>query len=151
TYQTPVQPAPQYQQAQPAYPSAPAPVQQGYGGYATQPAAPAGYTIDPVTGLPPLPQGPPQPARRGARGYEPRYYQQPGQPAYGPSARRGPSIGTFAIVGALAILATAVMVILLVNPFNFALPAIGAPASPTATSTLPPTAAVIPTTAVPEA
>jgi len=135
-YQGTVQPAPQPAQTQ-AYSVQPPPAQ-----YQAYPPQPPGYAIDPVTGLPPVPQGPGQPAGWGASppaAYQPRYYQQAGQPHYGPPARRGPSIGTFAIVGALAILITAVMIVFLINPFNFALPAIGAPSTSAPTATTPPT------------
>ncbi len=159
-YQTAVQPAPPVQERQPVYPVEP-PSQQ-YQAYPPQPpayrpggqpSALPGYAIDPITGLPPVPQGPGQPAGWGqpAGAYQPRYYQQPGQPHYA-APRRGPSIGTFAIVGVLAVLVTAIMLVVMINPFNLQFPTISARATdtPTATrpATLPPAAPTTPAAAV---
>lgn len=79
-------------------------------------SASAGYAIDPVTGLPPVPgAGPP---------HQPRVYQPPAQPAVS-SPQRGVPVGLFALVGLLAILLTAVMVLILLNPFGWQLPGQG--------------------------
>jgi formylglycine-generating enzyme required for sulfatase activity/serine/threonine protein phosphatase PrpC len=129
-YEQPAYQAPQtYQQPQ-AYP----PQQPGGPQY-----APPGYAIDPVTGLPPVPQ---QGGQGGYGGqpatYAPRIYQPPAQPNVR-GGRRGLSIGTFALVGAVAVLLTAVMVVLLLNPFGWELPFAALASAPTPTPTLAPT------------
>jgi len=108
-------PAPPY--AQPVQPAPP---------YA---APPPGYAIDPVTGLPPVPpprpEGPPQPGQpagwtpQPSGGYQPRIYQPP-TPRY--AQRRGVPLGLFVVVGLLAIVLTALMVVLLINPLDWELP-----------------------------
>jgi serine/threonine protein phosphatase PrpC/formylglycine-generating enzyme required for sulfatase activity len=143
-YQMPVQPAPPYgtqpppqapppQQQQPPPPAyqQPPPPQQQYGqrgaprGY--QP--PPGYSIDPVTGLPPTPAAG-QPSEWGAQAqapggpYAPRIYQPPAQPNVRPR-RRGISLGAFALIGLVAVLLTVVMVVVLVNPMDWTLPFTG--------------------------
>lgn len=160
SYQMPVQPAPQYGAQQPTPPSyqAPAPQQPGYPpapphqpGYspysqsAQQQYAPSGYVVDPVTGLPPVPQGQAGWGTPQGGGYAPRIYQPPGQPQYR-QPRRGFSIGAFALVGLLAVLLTAAMVLILVNPLGWKLPWAGEVAeAPTAT----PTAMTLPTSTPP--
>ncbi len=147
----PAQPPYSAPPAQPVYPSPPP--EQWTQPYPPQPPAqpypqrgapqpgytpPPGYGIDPATGLPPVPPAPsgwtgPQPA-----GYVPRAYQLPAQPASLRPPRRGITLGTFLLVAFLAVLLTVLMVVALVNPFNWQLPAIslGEGAQPTATSTL---------------
>lgn len=135
-YQTPVQPAPQYgaqqpapppHQQQPAYPAHSQSTQQQY--------TPSGYIVDPVTGLPPVPQGQAGWGAPPGGGYAPRIYQPPGQPQYR-QPRRGFSIGMFALAGLLAVLLTAAMILILVNPFEWKLPWAGEVAqAPTATPT----------------
>jgi formylglycine-generating enzyme required for sulfatase activity/serine/threonine protein phosphatase PrpC len=169
-YLTPVQPAPSYGAPQSAPPSAPpaypppaspppgyaAPPQQPayppQGGYGQQPPAPAGYVVDPVTGLPPVPQGQPGWGAPPGGGYAPRIYQPPGQPNM-QQPRRGLSIGTVALVGLMAVLLTAVMVLILVNPMGWTLPWVGEiaqVATATATPGLPtPTLPPVATTEVP--
>ncbi len=101
-YQTTVQPAPTYGPPAPDRPQPPGP-------------PPRGYAIDPVTGLPPVPQPLPQ------QPYAPRVYQPPPQvPVM--AQRRGVSVGWFAAVGVLAIILTALMVVMLVNPMGWNLP-----------------------------
>ncbi len=124
------EPAPVYQQ--PVQPAPP---------YGTQPQPP-GYVIDPVTGLPPVPGGqaaPDRPAQVGyyqqPGGYAPRVYQPPGQPNLRPRRRGGISLGTFALVALLAVVLTAIMVVVLVNPFGWQLPFTAAATTPTAEQT----------------
>jgi formylglycine-generating enzyme required for sulfatase activity/serine/threonine protein phosphatase PrpC len=128
-----------------AYP----PVPTGYtpppGAYPPVPSGytpPSGYAIDPVTGLPPVPQGPAAPAGWGTPpGYQqPRGYQ-PGVPAGYRQRRSGPTIGTFALVGAGAVVLVGLMVLVLINPFKWGLPSSGLSAfgqAPSATPTPPP-------------
>jgi len=100
------------------------PYDQGYG--QGQRGVPRGYQpppgqqapIDPVTGLPAVPAGSPY-----IDPYSPRVYQPPGAPASVQQPRRsGISLGMFAGIGLLVILLTAVIVMLVVNPFGFELP-----------------------------
>jgi formylglycine-generating enzyme required for sulfatase activity/serine/threonine protein phosphatase PrpC len=143
----PVQPPYPAQPAQPVYPSPPP--EQWAQPYPAQPypqrgapqptyTPPPGYAIDPATGLPPVPPSPtgwtgPQPA-----GYVPRTYQLPAQPASLRPPRRGITLGTFVLVAFLAVLLTVVMVVILVNPFNWQLPTVslGGGTQPTATAAL---------------
>lgn len=145
SYQMPVQPAPQYGAQQPTPPpyQAPASQQPAYPSHnqGAQPQySPSGYVVDPVTGLPPVPQGQPGWGAPQGGGYAPRIYQPPGQPQFR-QPRRGFSVGVFALVGLLAVLLTAVMVLALVNPLGWTLPWAGEVAqAPTATPTVvPPT------------
>jgi formylglycine-generating enzyme required for sulfatase activity len=119
---------------------------------------PGGYPIDPETGLPPVPmQGQPGYGAPQQGAYAPRVYQPPAQPNYQPR-RRGIPVGWFAIAGLVAIILTALMVVVLVNPFGWKLPsggvaeteevtqAVEAPTEPTEVPTTPPpTAETAPT------
>ena len=83
------------------------------------PPPPTGYNVDPVTGLPPVPHQSGQPRQP----YQPRIYQPPAQPATTRAqTQRGVSVGLFAAVGLIALLLTALMVVLLVNPLGWNLP-----------------------------
>lgn len=170
SYQQNVQPAPQYNQqnvqpapqyGQPPQPYAPQNQQYGQRGVprGMQPQggqpqyAPPGYAIDPVTGLPPVPpeQGgyPPQP---GYPQYGPRVYQPPAQPNAG-RGRGGIPVGGFILTGILAIILTAIMVFVLVNPMNLAFPwsteaASGDQATPTTDAAAAPTTGITPTVPV---
>lgn len=100
-------------------------------GQQTPPPPPPGYAIDPVTGLPPVPpQGgyaqPGYPQQNYPQGgaYAPRVYQPPAQPHLR-APRRGISLGTLMGAGILAVMLTALMVVVLVNPMNWELPLIG--------------------------
>ncbi|MBN1427683.1 MAG: SUMF1/EgtB/PvdO family nonheme iron enzyme [Anaerolineae bacterium] len=136
-YQTPIQPAPTYGEQQPV--QAPVPIPTSYA--AQQPPdpyqqqhAPSGYVVDPVTGLPPVPQSQ---ASWGAPqgGYAPRIYQPPGQPNV-QAPRQGLSIGVVALFGLMALFLVAGMVLILVNPLGWSLPVIGEAAQePTVTPT----------------
>lgn len=115
-YQTAVQPAPQH--SVPQQPGRP-----GRGVPADQTAP--GTMIDPVTGLPPVPVQAGQPAVPQQAGYAPRTYQAPAQPNVSlQQQRRGVSVGLFAAVGLLAVILTALMVIVLVNPLGWELPSV---------------------------
>lgn len=134
TYQQPVQPAPAY--------------------------VPPSYAIDPVTGLPPVPVQPPQPeppetgqpagwqAQPGGRGYQPRIYQ-PAQPTSLRPQPRGVPVGLFALVGLLAVILTALMVVILLNPFGWQLPFGAVAAQPTATTAAPTATAPLAATTAP--
>ncbi len=95
-------------------------------------APPPGYAIDPVTGLPPVPAqgGYGQPGYQqgypGGPAYAPRVYQPPAGPQY--RQRRGIPLGRFIVAGILAVMLTAVMVVVLVNPMDWELPFGGSPA-----------------------
>ncbi|MBN1311493.1 MAG: SUMF1/EgtB/PvdO family nonheme iron enzyme [Anaerolineae bacterium] len=139
SYQTPVQPAPSYEEQPPpaSIPISPgyAPVPQQAPIPSPQQQAPSGYVIDPVTGLPPVPQGQ---AGWGAPqgGYAPRIYQPPGQPNVR-QTRRGVSIGAFALLGLVTVLLVVGMVLILVNPLGWELPSFGEAAqAATATPTV---------------
>ncbi|HEC22987.1 MAG TPA: Stp1/IreP family PP2C-type Ser/Thr phosphatase, partial [Chloroflexi bacterium] len=147
-YGTPPQQPPQQPPPQPGYPAQPPP---GYG----QPAPPPpGYAIDPATGLPPVPPGgqPGYGVPRQAGPYAPRVYQPPAQPNIAP--RRGIPIGWFFVAGIVAIVLTALMVVVLVNPMNWELklPSFAGGAAteaPTQAAEAPPTQPVDQPTAVP--
>ncbi len=139
-YQQPVQPAPPYgapaqgyPAPQPPSPRAPYPPQPyGPRGAPGGSPSPPGYAIDPVTGLPPVPPQPAQPGQapgwtgpQPAGGYAPRIYQPPAQPNLRVQRRGGISLGAFAVVGLIAIIMTALMVVILVNPMGWTLPFIG--------------------------
>ncbi len=90
-----------------------------------QRGVPRGYTpppgsnvpIDPVTGLPAVPPG-----QGYVDPYAPRVYQPPSAAAQAGRNRGGISLAAFAGIGLVAILLTAILVVLLVNPFDFDLP-----------------------------
>lgn len=114
-------------------------------GYEARPEPPSGYSIDPVTGLPPVPtQG-----SQTRQPYQPRIYQPPAQPetARRAAPQRGVSVGLFAAVGLIAILLTALMVVLLVNPMGWDLPVGRGDVTEAAAVTEPPVTepAVVPT------
>lgn len=83
--------------------------------------------VDPETGLSPYPDdelelpGKPEGWTGPQPAYTPRVYK-PAQPKGLREPRRGVSVGAFAAVGVIAVLLTLVMVVLLVNPFNWELP-----------------------------
>lgn len=122
-YQESVQPAPAF--GQPA--AQPAPTTQTP--RPARPVQPQGEVpIDPVTGLPPVPQQqqPGYAPQQGVpAGYQPRVYQPPTGPNMAPPPRRGVSLGAFLAVGVLAILLTILMVLILVNPWGWQLPFTG--------------------------
>ncbi len=133
---------------QPPYAPPPAYGQRGVPrGYAPpgQPAytPPPGYAIDPVTGLPPVPAGGqvgygyPQPTPP----YGPRIYQ----PASPPRPRRGIPLGRFLLAGLIAVVLTALMVVILINPLNWRLPSLGGSGASAATTPAPPQSAATPT------
>jgi serine/threonine protein phosphatase PrpC/formylglycine-generating enzyme required for sulfatase activity len=146
-YQQNVQPAPQFNQpVQPAPQYGQRGAQRGYpqqGGY----APPPGYAIDPVTGLPPVAPGSDMggyPAMQG--GYPPQgggYGGGPQYPQYGPRGfqqgqppkRRGIPMGRFLLAGLLAVILTAIMVVVLVNPMNWSFLPFGGGASTDQTPT----------------
>ena len=119
-YQADVQPAPSYHTGD--WPGSEGAMQAPEApgeGPESAPAPPSGYTIDPVTGLPPVPHQGTQPRQP----YQPRIYQPPAQPGVSRrSPQRGVSVGLFAAVGLIAVLLTALMVVLLVNPMGWDLP-----------------------------
>lgn len=84
-----------------------------------QPPPGQNVPIDPVTGLPAVP-----PDQAFADPYAPRVYQPPVGAAGAQGKRRGGGISlvAFAAIGLVAILLTAILVVLLVNPFDFDLP-----------------------------
>lgn|SRR5574341_1449813 len=111
---------------QPDYPAQPGYPPPGYPQQFTGPSVPRGYqpppgyVVDPVTGLPPTPvQGGPG---YGGTPYQARVYQPLTGPNVTAQPRRGITLGTFAIVGVAAVLLTAAMVVILINPFDWTLP-----------------------------
>lgn len=124
-YESSTEPAPPYGMPGGDRPEPPAGPIEGAG---QGPEPPDGYTFDPVTGLPPVPPGRDEPSRQP---YQPRVYQPPSQPeASRRPPQRGVSVGLFAAVGLIAILLTALMIVLLVNPMGWNLP-VGGPVEET--------------------
>lgn len=132
-YEQEVRPAPSF-----AAPPQPAPTSPGaQRPRPAQPEVPPGTPIDPATGLPPVP--PPSPEQPGGwtgpqPSYTPRIYKPP--QASLRQQRRGVSAGVLAVFGAIAVLLTVAMVVLLVNPLGWDLPFGGEAAAtePTVTS-----------------